>query len=296
MILVIGATGSVGHEVCRRLAQRGERVRALVRETSAPDRVQSLRSCGVEISVGDLKDFASIKNLFADVEAVISTASSTLSRQPGDSIESVDAAGQLNLVNTAKAADVKRFVFVSFRQAPDLSSPLGDAKREIEHAIANLNFTVIKASWFMEVWLSPALGFDYAHRTARIYGAGTNPISWVSFQDVAEMCAVALRHPAAMRQTIEFGGPEALSPLEVVKRFEQIGGKSFTLEHIPEQTLRAQYEQATDSMQKSFATLMLEYTYGDAMNMEHVVDQFGIKLASVDDYARGVLGKAAGAY
>ena len=296
MILVVGATGYVGQEICRRLVRRGERVRALVRATSAPDKVEALRSCGVEICLGDLKDFDSIKNLFKGTEAVISTASSTLSRQPGDSIESVDAAGQMNLVNTAKTANVERFVFVSFRQAPGLSSPLGDAKREVEKAIANMNFTVVKASWFMEVWLSPALGFDYAQGTARIYGAGANPVSWVSFRDVAEMCAVALRHPMAMRQTIEFGGPEALSPLEVVKRFETIGGTSFTLEHIPEQTLRAQYEQATDSMQKSFATLMLEYTYGDAMNMEHVVDQFGIKLATVDDYARGVLGKAAGAY
>lgn len=295
MILVIGATGYVGHEICRRLVLRGERVRALVRKTSALDRVETLRSCGVEICLGDLKDFDSIKNLFTGVEAVISTASSTISRQLGDSIESVDAAGQMNLVNTAKAANVKRFVFVSFRQAPGLSSPLGDAKREVENAIATMNFTVVKASWFMEVWLSPALGFDYAQGTARIYGAGTNPVSWVSFRDVAEMCAVALRHPMAMRQTIEFGGPEALSPLEVVKRFEKISGKSFILEHITEQALREQYEQATDSMEKTFATLMLGYVYGDAINMEPVMEQFGIKPLGLDDYARGVLGNAAGA-
>jgi nucleoside-diphosphate-sugar epimerase len=52
----------------------------------------------------------------------------------------------------------------------------------------------------MEVWLSPALGFDYRNAAARIYGPGTNPISWVSFRDVAEICAVALRHPAAERK------------------------------------------------------------------------------------------------
>jgi uncharacterized protein YbjT (DUF2867 family) len=71
----------------------------------------------------------------------------------------------------------------------------------------------------------PALGFDYKEAAARIYGTGTRPISWVSYRDVAEMCAIALRHPAAERETIEFGGPEALSPLEVVARFERIGGK-----------------------------------------------------------------------
>ena len=251
MVLVAGATGLVGSEVCQRLMRRGEPVRALVRASSSKEKIEALRSSGAELCVGDLKDADSIAAACRGVNAVISTASSTLSRQPGDSIESVDAAGQLNLVKAAKAADVRRFLFVSFRRPP-VSFPLGDAKKEVEDAVTSLNFTVIQASWFMEVWLSPALGFDYANATARIYGPGTSPISWVSFRDVAEMCAVALRHPAAERRTIEFGGPEALSPLEVVARFEKIGGRPFRLEHVPEEALAAQFEGATDSMQKSF--------------------------------------------
>jgi len=46
-------------------------------------------------------------------------------------------------------------------------------------------------------------------------------------------------------------------------------------------------------MQTTFAALMLGYLYGDAMNMAPVVEQFGIKLTSVDEYARSVLGKTA---
>src|SRR5216684_6101467 len=114
MILVAGSTGLVGSEVCQRLMRRGERVRALVRATSSKEKVEALRSSGVELCVGDLKDPQSIVAACRGVNAVISTASSTLSRQPGDSIESVDAAGQLNLVKAAKAADVGRFLFVSF--------------------------------------------------------------------------------------------------------------------------------------------------------------------------------------
>jgi uncharacterized protein YbjT (DUF2867 family) len=290
MILVAGATGLVGSAVCQELAGRGEKVRALVRATSAKEKLEALRSGGAELRLGDLKDPASLNAACRGVEAVISTASSTFSRQAGDSIESVDAAGQLNLVNAAKAANVARFVFVSFRRPRGMSFPLAEAKRQVEEAVSSLNFTIIQASWFMEVWLSPALGFDYPNRTARIYGPGANPISWVSFRDVAAMCALALRSPAADRRTIEFGGPEALSPLEVVARFEKIGGRPFQLEHVPEQALRAQFDGATDPMQKTFAGLMLGYLYGDAIDMAPVVDQFGIQLASVDDYARGVLG------
>jgi uncharacterized protein YbjT (DUF2867 family) len=293
MVLVVGATGLVGSEVCEKLARRGEKVRALVRGTSSKERIAALQSSGVELCVADLKDPDSIAAACRGVNAVISTASSTLSRQAGDSIESVDAVGQLNLVKIAASFKVERFLFVSFRRLPAISSPLGEAKEAVEKAIATLNFTTIQASWFMEVWLSSALGFDYANATARIYGPGTAPISWVSYRDVAEMCAVALRHPAAERTTIEFGGPEALSPLEVVARFERIGGRPFKLEHVPEPVLRSQFQEATDSMQKSFAALMLGYLHGDAINMVSVLAKFAIKLSGVDDYARSVLSRAA---
>jgi uncharacterized protein YbjT (DUF2867 family) len=293
MILVVGATGLVGGAVCQKLAQRGEKVRALVRVSSSKERVDALRASGAEVCTGDLKDPQSLAAACRGVDAVISTASSTLSRQPDDSIESVDAAGQLNLVDAAKAANAGRFLFLSFRRPAGLSFPLDDAKQHVEQAIKSLNFTIIQASFFMEVWLSPALGFDYANATARIYGPGTNPISWVSLRDVAEMCALGLRHRAAERRVIEFGGPESLSPLEVVARFERISGRSFRLEHVAEPALLSQFHGATDSLQKSFAALMLGYSRGDAMDVASVVNTFRIKLASVDDYARSVLGNAA---
>lgn len=293
MVLVIGATGLVGGEVCKKLTQRGEEVRALVRATSSKEKVEALLSSGVEVFVGDLKEPQTIGRACRGVNAVISTASSTLTRQAGDSIQSVDAAGQLALVNAAKEANVGRFLYVSFRRTPGISFPLGEAKAQVEQAVKSLDFTVIQASWFMEVWLSPALGFDYAGAAARVYGPGTSPISWVSSKDVAEMCAVALRHPAATRKTIEFGGPEAITPLDVVARFERISGRPFRLEHVPESALLSRFEGATDPLEKSFAALMLGCVHGDAMDMAPVVDTFGIKLTTVEDYARSVLGIAA---
>jgi uncharacterized protein YbjT (DUF2867 family) len=241
MVLVVGATGLVGNEICKKLRKLGEPVRALVRTTSSRDKIEILQASGAELCIGDLKDPESLASACRGVDVVISTASSTLSRQPGDSIRSVDAEGQLNLVDAARGANVNRFLFVSFRRPSGISFPLGNAKEQVEEAVKTLNFTVIQASWFMEVWLSPALGFDFAKAEARIYGPGSSPISWVSYRDVAEICAIALRHPAAMRKTIEFGGPEALSPLDVVTRFETIGGRRFRLDHISEQTLLDQF-------------------------------------------------------
>ena len=295
MILVVGATGIVGSEICRRLAGRSEKVRGLIRATSSAEKVEFLRSCGVEGVVGDLKNPDSLAVACRDVDAVISTASATMSRQPGDSIDSVDELGQLQLVNAAKAAGVRQFIFTSFRRPAGISFPLADAKARVEHAIATMNFTVVQASFFMEVWLSPALGFDYANAAARIYGPGTRPVSWVSFSDVAEMCVLALRNPAAERRIIEFGGPEMLSPNEVVARFEGIAGRQFKREHIADEALHAQLEGATDPLQKSFAGLMLSYSSGDAINMTSIQKEFGIVLTNIDQYARGVLGHIAAA-
>jgi nucleoside-diphosphate-sugar epimerase len=49
MILVVGATGLVGTRVCERLRVEEQPVRALVRKTSNPDKVNALRSLGCEL-------------------------------------------------------------------------------------------------------------------------------------------------------------------------------------------------------------------------------------------------------
>ena len=91
----------------------------------------------------------------------------------------------------------------------------------------------------MEVWLSPALGFDYVHGKIRLYGTGSRPISWVSYRDVAEFCIAPVLRSLASRSVLAVGGPEALTPLEVVRIFEEESGRHFEVETIPEEKLRA---------------------------------------------------------
>ena len=56
MDLVVGATGFLGSEICRRLRERDEDVRAFVRKTSDREKVERLRKLGCEIFTGDLQD------------------------------------------------------------------------------------------------------------------------------------------------------------------------------------------------------------------------------------------------
>jgi nucleoside-diphosphate-sugar epimerase len=98
------------------------------------------------------------------------------------------------------------------------------------------------------VWLSSALGFDYPHARARIYGSGLKPISWVSYRDVSEFCIASVLRSVAGRSVIEVGGPEALSPLEVVKIFEEESGRRFEVETIPETNLKEQFDSANSGV------------------------------------------------
>ncbi len=293
MNLVVGATGLLGAAVCRRLAEKGKPVRALVRPTSGAGKRQALERLGVSLVQGDLKDRASLDAACQGASAVLSTASSTLSRQPGDSIQTVDLEGQINLIDAARAAKVPRFIYVSFTGNMDTDFPLRNAKRTVERHVkeSGMTYTILRPSCFMEVWLSPAVGFDFANAKAQIYGSGEKEVSWISLEDVAQFAVECLDNTAAANATIELGGPEALSPLEVVRTFERATGRQFELQHVSKEALAAQREAATDPVQQSFAALMLAVADGDAIDMGPTLRKFPVKLTSVGSYARRVTGE-----
>jgi uncharacterized protein YbjT (DUF2867 family) len=286
MILVIGATGLLGMEICRALRQRGKEVRALVRSTASQKATQ-LASQGMELAAGDLKDPESLVHASRGVSAVISTASSTLSRQTGDSIETVDRLGQKNAVDAARSAQVSRFVFVSIPVEMKFPSPLTAAKREVEQHLvqSGLPYTILRANCFMEVWLSPTMGFDYPNHRARIYGAGSNPVSFVSYKDVAKSAVEAVDLAAAENRAVDVCGPEPVSQLEAVRIFERATGREFALEYVTEESLDEQRNKATDPMGQTFASLMLDYAAGMVADPAELLRIVPLQLTTVGDYA-----------
>ena len=291
--LVIGATGLLGLEICRRLTETGRAVRCLIRPTADASKRAELDRLGVEFVEGDLKDPASLVRACTGVQSVISTASSTFSRQQGDSIETVDQEGQLTLVDAARKAGVEHFVFVSFRENPSIQYPLTVAKRAVEHALkgSGMDYTILQASYFMEIWLTPALGFDVANGKVRLYGDGSHPISWISYCDVARAAAAAVTEATARNMVVELGGPQALSPREVVRMFEAAGAGEIATESVPESALASQMNAATDPLQKSFAGLMLQCAGGDAIDTTISSRLFPFPMTSVRDYITVRLGR-----
>src|SRR3954470_17211793 len=292
MVLVAGSTGFLGREICHRLRARGIAVRALVRSSSDAGVVAELQALGANTVVGDVKERGSLDAACRGVDAVVSTVTTTRSRATGDSLESADHQGQLNLVDAAQRAGVSRFVFVSFSGGILGEDALTIGKRAVEQRVreSGMTFTVLRPTYFMEVWLGPHLGFDAANATARIYGSGENPISFIALRDVAEFAVRALESPAAENAVIELGGPEALSPHQVIRVFEEVGGRPFTVEYVAESALEPAHAAATDSLQRAFAALSLGYARGDAIPMGETLREFPVALRSLREYARDVMG------
>jgi uncharacterized protein YbjT (DUF2867 family) len=292
MNLIVGATGMVGTEICRLLTAAGKPVKALVRPTSDPAKVEKLKSLGATVVQGDLRDGASLKAACQGVSAVITTASAMpFAYVPGENTpEITDQDGCLNLVAAAREAGVQRFVYTSFLPMA-AAFPLQDAKRAVEDCLRNsgLTYTILQPTYFAEVWISPAVGFDYANRKAAIYGTGENPISWISYLDVAQFAAASLDNPAARNATLKLGGPEGISPNKVVEIFEKIGGKPFEVSHVPVEALQGQLAGAVDPMQKSFVAMMISYASTTSIDMSATLQAFPLKLRTVEDYARSVM-------
>ncbi|MEY4578337.1 MAG: hypothetical protein RL701_3040 [Pseudomonadota bacterium] len=108
-ILVTGATGKVGSRLAKRLAQRGDQVRALVRDLA---RAADLRAAGIELAQGDLLKVDSLAAVVRGVDAVVHCAA-FFRGATAEQAHAVNDLGTQHLANAARSASVKRFIFTS---------------------------------------------------------------------------------------------------------------------------------------------------------------------------------------
>jgi UDP-glucose 4-epimerase len=108
-ILVTGATGKVGSRLAKRLAQRSDQVRALVRDHA---RAADLRDDRIELVQGDLLDAGSLTAAVRGVDVVVHCAAFFRGATP-EQAHAVNDIGTRHLASAAVAASVKRFIFTS---------------------------------------------------------------------------------------------------------------------------------------------------------------------------------------
>ena len=239
---------------------------------------------------GDLKDRASLDAACRGVTTVITTANS-VQRGGEDTIESVDIAGNRSLIDAAKNAGVRQFIFVSTAAAdPSSPVPIFAAKAKTENYLreSGVPWTILAPLAFMDTWFGIILGSALgAGKPVAVVGGGRTRHSFIAVHDVAEFATAAVGHPAAMRQRIVFGGPEGISWSDIVEKASKILGRPIPVQNIqpgqPIPTLPPPLDQILGSL---IAGLEQQDVIIDTTE---IARKFGVSLTSAETVLRGML-------
>lgn len=109
-VLVTGANGFVGAALCRKLVDRGETVRGLVRKTSD---LSLLEGIPVDLVVGSLDDPDSLTRAARDSDIVYHVAAAVTDWGTLEFFRRVNVEGTRNILDVSIQTSVKRFVLVS---------------------------------------------------------------------------------------------------------------------------------------------------------------------------------------
>jgi uncharacterized protein YbjT (DUF2867 family) len=239
MILLTGATGTVGSALLRRLTTTGEPVRCLVRD---PRRLGAHR-VRVQIAMGDLADPPSFRNALRGVSTVVHLAAA-IRDEPHASIEELNAVATLRLVRAAERAGARRFVFFSALGARHHSrTRFFRAKALAREAVerSSLETTIFSPSIVYapgDPWLTLLERFSYLPAIP-VSGSGRALYQPIWAEDVADCVVAALMASGPRRRAYELAGPETLSYDDIVRAAIRANGRRRRLLHLPLPAVRA---------------------------------------------------------
>lgn len=237
VLLLTGATGTIGLPLLRRLTSAGIPVRCLVRN---PRRLGAER-VRVQIALGDLADHLSFRHALRGVDTVVHLAS-PIRDQPNGSIEELAGVATWRLVQAAERAGVQRFMFFSALGASTRSSArLMRAKAIAERAVveSSLEHTIFAPGWAYGSG-DPFLRL-VEHLSVLpvmpITGSGRARFQPIWAEDVAACVMAALpgaSHAAtAANARFELAGPDVMSYEEILRLCLRALGRRRRIAHVP---------------------------------------------------------------
>lgn len=218
MILVTGASGLVGRELSRQLAELGLRARGT--DISAAARVVSPSGAAAPIEAGDLLDPAACHRLCEGIETIVHTAAlqhhSGMPRWGRRRFFGANVAMTRNLVQAAVARGVRHVVFISSdmvygmprgramteHDEPRPIGPYGESKLASEEACLSargrgLIVTILRPRLIIGPGRLGVLQklFDRVRRglSVPIFGRGDHRYQMVAVSDVASACVLAVQ-------------------------------------------------------------------------------------------------------
>jgi uncharacterized protein YbjT (DUF2867 family) len=286
LILVAGATGDLGGVVTRMLLSKGRPVRVLVRPQS---NYKPLIDAGAQAVIGDLKNRNSLDPACKGVEVLVTTATSA-KRGGDDNPKTVDLEGNRNLIDAAKAAGVKQFIFVSANIAhPNSPIPLMQAKGATEEYLraSGIPYTIIAPDAFMDFWVALVVGMPtVAGQPVTFVGTGNRKHSFISSVDVAKCIITSINNSKTINQKLVIGGPESLSFREAVAVFERVLGRKIPVQSV---ALGQPVPGFPDDVAQFIGGLD---TYDSLIDMTEISRTFGVKLTSLEEFAKGFIAGA----
>ncbi|MFL6130072.1 MAG: NAD(P)H-binding protein [Mycobacteriales bacterium] len=240
MILLIGATGTIGSRVAGLLRGR-EDVRCLVRSDAAANRVAE---CGHAAVRGDLALPETLGPAFAGCAAVLLVT--PFSR---DQVKL-----ELNALEAAEAAGVRHLVALSVMDAaPGVQVAMTRGHRLVEDQLAErgIPHTVLRPDWFAS---NTAGQVDLIRGGLITYPYGDAVTATIHPADVAEVAATALIADQPWNRTVELTGPEALTFRQSAERVEAVTGRPLTF-----------LEASPDDWRGGLVAAGIEHRYADAL-------------------------------
>ncbi|HXS35002.1 MAG TPA: NAD(P)H-binding protein [Solirubrobacterales bacterium] len=240
MLLLTGATGSVGSRLLPLLLESGEDVRCLVRE---PRRLGP-RRVDVQIALGDLGEMSDpylVRQALRGVDTVIHLAA-TIRDQPPRRIEELNGLATVRLLRAAERSGVERFVFFSALNASAAQrTRFFRAKWLAEQAVdsSSLQTTIFAPSIVYDhsdPWITLLRRFSFLP-VLPVSGDGRARFEPIWAQDAARCVVAALRQ--GDRDRYELAGPEVLSYDDMSDLVSRIAGRPRALVHMPLPLIRA---------------------------------------------------------
>jgi len=229
-LLIVGGTGTLGRQVVLQALTKGYPVRCLVRNFR---KANFLKEWGAELIYGDLSIPETIPPCFQGITAVIDASTSRPSDL--DVVKTVDWDGKLALIEAAKAAKVKRFIFCSTQNLDQFSNiPLMKMKQGIEIKLkeAQIPYTIFRLTGFyqglIEQYAIPIL------ENLPIWVTNENTcVSYIDTQDIAKFCLKSLQLPDTKNKIFYLGGPKGWVSSEIINLCEQLAGQSAKVNQVP---------------------------------------------------------------